>query len=130
MTRICSVPGCGKKGQHLGMYGKDGQPYRRAKCHKHHSQQYGIGRYEYLNHRKNYCENIDSRLGYKCTSTIVWEGQLEVDHINGIHTDNRPENLQTLCRNCHGYKTYINEDWKDKTATNITTFSVVNPWNL
>jgi hypothetical protein len=27
--------------------------------------------------------------------------QLEVHHLNGIHRDNRPENLQTLCANCH-----------------------------
>ena len=34
-----------------------------------------------------------------------WLGQpapLELDHINGIHTDNRIENLRILCRNCHG----------------------------
>ena len=129
MTRICSVPGCGKKGQHMGRYGKNGQPYRRSKCVKHHQQQYNMGRHEYLNHRKNYCENVDSRLGYKCTSTIVWEGQLTVDHINGIHDDNRVENLQTLCHNCHSYKTFINQDWEDKRTANTATFSVVNPWN-
>ena len=26
---------------------------------------------------------------------------LELDHINGIHTDNRLENLRILCPNCH-----------------------------
>lgn len=26
---------------------------------------------------------------------------LELDHINGIHTDNRLENLRVLCPNCH-----------------------------
>jgi len=27
--------------------------------------------------------------------------QLDIDHINGRHADNRPENLQVLCANCH-----------------------------
>ena len=27
--------------------------------------------------------------------------QLDVDHINGDHTDDRLENLRTLCANCH-----------------------------
>lgn len=27
--------------------------------------------------------------------------QLEVNHKNGDHSDDRPENLQTLCVNCH-----------------------------
>jgi hypothetical protein len=45
-------------------------------------------------------------LGYKCTTTIVWDGMLDVDHKNGDPTDNRPENLQTLCKCCHAYKTW------------------------
>ncbi len=33
-----------------------------------------------------------------------WRGQpisLELDHINGVNTDNRLENLRILCPNCH-----------------------------
>lgn len=40
--------------------------------------------------------------------------QLDVDHINGDHTDNSVCNLQTLCSNCHRLKTYYNRDYIQK----------------
>ena len=44
---------------------------------------------------------------YKCShcdNRGTWQGeelQLDLDHINGINNDNRIENLQFLCPNCH-----------------------------
>jgi Zn finger protein HypA/HybF involved in hydrogenase expression len=48
---------------------------------------------------KNYFE-------YKCSLCHIseWNGMnlsLQLDHINGIHSDNRIENLRLLCPNCH-----------------------------
>jgi 5-methylcytosine-specific restriction endonuclease McrA len=39
-----------------------------------------------------------------CSLPPVWNGkylQLQIDHINGIPTDNRVENLRFICGNCH-----------------------------
>jgi hypothetical protein len=68
-------------------------------------------KHPYRKHRKDYCENIDRRLGFKCTTTIAWDGMLDVDHKNGDPTDNRPRNLQTLCKCCHAYKTNVKKDY-------------------
>lgn len=43
---------------------------------------------------------------YECAECGLseWNGKfisLELHHINGVNTDNRPENLQLLCPNCH-----------------------------
>jgi hypothetical protein len=73
--------------------------------------EYTNSKHPYLQYRKKYCENIDSRLGFKCTTTIQWDGMLDVDHKNGDPSDNRESNLQTLCKCCHSYKTWKEKDW-------------------
>lgn len=36
--------------------------------------------------------------------------QLDVDHIDGNHDNNKISNLQTLCANCHRLKTKLQKD--------------------
>lgn len=39
-----------------------------------------------------------------CSCGSVWLGKpivLQIDHKNGVHSDNRPENVWFLCPNCH-----------------------------
>ena len=38
--------------------------------------------------------------------------QLDLDHIDGDHSNNDPSNHQTLCANCHRLKTFRNKDWQ------------------
>jgi hypothetical protein len=48
-------------------------------------------------------EGFFEHMCYKCLGT-EWMGKpipLELEHINGVHRDNRLENLTLLCPNCH-----------------------------
>lgn len=131
----CQTPGCGKPAALVQDLQGGWANWRKwcSSCHnKRTAKKHGFSRIsqvvaknagfanetEYLNsihpyrkHRKDYCENIDRRLGFKCTTTIAWDGMLDVDHKNGRPDDNRPRNLQTLCKCCHAYKTNVMKDY-------------------
>lgn len=130
-NRICEIDGCNRLGHNTGAKKKDGTIIRRARCDRHHFRKLADNGYfpvPYLVHRKNYCENIDGRLGFVCTSTILnpidnpelfgddpnptWNAMLQVDHIDGNPFNNDPKNLQTLCACCHIFKTHKEEDYK------------------
>ena len=73
-----------------------------SRLQKGHDPRSGVKFY-----KKNYCENKDSRLGFKCPVDKNWifpNSVLHGDHKNGNHEDNRPDNLQTLCSICHHLK--------------------------
>lgn len=114
---------CGKPA-HLVEYNDFGMPVWRNICgdchrdkiairqgYKNHEEK-RIAKHPSLRYRKDYCENIDGRLGFTCTSTITHPKlQLDGDHINGNPEDDREENIQTLCKNCHAVKTHMNKDY-------------------
>lgn len=56
----------------------------------------------YRKNKKLYCE--------QCKFIAIHSCQLDVDHIDGNHTNDEESNLQTLCSNCHRLKTFINKE--------------------
>ena len=81
-------------------------------CSKHHKEKYQNknGHNDYRGHKVGYCENVDGRLGFVCTTTVLIDDQLDVDHIDGNKKNKDPSNYQTLCACCHRYKTHKNGD--------------------
>ena len=136
MRPKCEVPGCGKNAHNTNTTANP--RYRKAfwvreefgvengyVCGKHHFKNYGIGGWEYKIYREDHreCENKDGHLNFPCTFVLpdsailegrdcdVYEIVLQVDHIDGNHLNNDPENLQVLCANCHSLKSYMNYDY-------------------
>ena len=98
---ICPVEGCGRR---LRPNWRGGTGYRKL-CNRHEKQ----GRYG-KSFKQLYCENVDGRLGFVCTATMLQSMMLSVDHIDGNRKHNAAENIQTLCLNCHSYKTIMSGD--------------------
>ena len=118
----CNNEGCGKPVAMIQDYYDGTASWRKvcSHCHKKHlAKKNGFDSvtdlvnlwHPYRKFRKDYCENIDGRLGFVCTSNIVWNGMLDVDHIDGNPSNNTKENMQTLCKCCHAYKTVVNKDY-------------------
>jgi hypothetical protein len=132
---VCAEDGCNRPKAIISTL-KDGSPNYRKVCAYHHeknickangvryreeltAKRQGVSvtelknrSHKYRKHRLDYCENIDGRLGYTCSAHIPIKAVLQVDHIDGDPHNHDPDNLQTLCANCHTYKTNINKDAK------------------
>lgn len=60
-------------------------------------------------HKKNYCENKDNILGFKCPMDPERYAEFpsdiyDMDHKDGNHENNTLDNLITICKICHARK--------------------------
>jgi uncharacterized protein YlaI len=55
------------------------------------------------------CSNVDAHHGFKCTATIMYPEQLDINHIDGNRKNNNPANKEILCKNCHARVTIQNK---------------------
>ena len=74
--------------------------------------------------KKHYCENKDSHLGFMCPCDQSRYAEFptdcyHMDHINGNHSDNRPENITTLCMMCHTIKGKRDGDFNGTKTTSL-----------
>ena len=84
---------------------QSGGKYCSNKCQMYHARQTRVENGEGT-HRaaRQYLIERDVYECVKCGNTGEWMGQpisLQLDHINGNNKDNRLENYQWLCPNCH-----------------------------
>jgi len=137
----CCIKNCRKKVTLIGTDHNGNLKFSQY-CQKHGGTPY------HLQWRKTYCENIDGRLGFVCTTTIPYDPplpenikwvvdygypqpMLEVDHIDG-NPFNEPvdgSNFQTLCSCCHKYKTWKSGDGLTAGRKNIKPASVIEKLN-
>ena len=110
---VCCNIGCDRL-VHLINYSSTGTPTYRPYCGQCHHATMGKKPFKegVTPIKKNYCENSDDRLGFKCATdgSELHSCMLDLDHIDGDHYNNIPDNIQTLCKNCHSYKTKMNGD--------------------
>lgn len=110
----CIEPGChnlAKKG-HLSV--KDGRRLYNKRCQGCAYEERGLPRSNSYKYKKPYLL-YKGYVCIKCGFVPEHICQLDVDHIDGNHTNNDVSNLQTLCANCHRLKTHLNGDYKVKT---------------
>lgn len=63
------------------------------------------------------CSNQDGRLGFNCPINyeISWvQGVTQIDHVDGNHLHNVPENCMELCDMCHKQKGKLNGDFRNQ----------------
>jgi 5-methylcytosine-specific restriction endonuclease McrA len=114
---VCVNEGCNQPRMNH-VYYKNGTKKHRPMCRRCFDAGRGIKSYAegVTPIKKKFCENRDGRLGVVCKATNLQSFQLDLDHIDEDHENNIPENIQTLCKNCHALKSKQYNDNRKKST--------------
>ena len=81
--------------------------------------------------KTGYCSNKDGRLGFECPidyDAAPWAvGVTQIDHIDGDHLNNVPENCMELCDMCHKQKGKLAGDFRKQ---NRYTYNKKSPESI
>jgi len=83
-------------------------------------------------HKKTYCENKDSILGFKCPMDSERYSEFpsdiyDMDHLDGNHHNNVPGNLVTICKVCHARKGKESGDFNSQKKSSRIHKNKVSP---
>jgi len=114
----------------------DGTYRWRIHCSHCQAASYGkwLHRYGVLPFKQGVCSNKNGALnfGFDCPTDFSKlpkgaNGLTEIDHINGDHSDNSPQNLQELCMTCHKIKGQLFGDFDNTKSKKASSYkSTVN----
>ena len=113
MRPMCLNPGCNKPVTHCGTRWR---PFC-ARCHKA-SHNAAILAFGVSSFKTGKCSNHDGHLGFQCAldyDKAPWAiGLTHIDHKDGNHLNNIPNNCDELCAICHSQKGKLSGDFRNQ----------------
>jgi 5-methylcytosine-specific restriction endonuclease McrA len=113
---ICINPGCSNTVT-IRHWSAQGDPSLKTECGRCQGARKTGKEIEGVTiHKKKYCQNKDGMLGFTCPMDPTRYDEFpsdiyQMDHFDGNHNNNTPENLITFCSICHTTKGKRNGDF-------------------
>tara|TARA_B100000519_G_scaffold153997_1_gene135102 strand:+ start:39 stop:527 length:489 start_codon:yes stop_codon:yes gene_type:complete len=119
---LCVNHGC-KKEVAIRHWSAQGDPSLKTECGKcSRNRIHGKTIQGVIFHKKSFCQNKDGILGFTCPMDPERYHEFssdifDMDHLDGNHLNNTPENVITLCKVCHAMKGKLSGDFNSQKAS-------------